>query len=159
MRGCVFAGLMSLSVCGFADAASADHAPVYVIPMRPDAPIIINGRDASYAIVEGDWGLSRPGSVAPTVIYPAPAYGFDYRAPHRHYFPATGKVPRYGRREIIPAGPQILPQAESYHRSWSTSAPSRVWTDAPSRSLSTDVLPPYEPPRVIVAPRPLRRNN
>ena len=30
-----------------------------VIPGRPGVPIIINGVDASYAVVEGDWGLGR----------------------------------------------------------------------------------------------------
>ena len=30
-----------------------------VIPGRPGVPIIINGVDASYAVVEGDWGLGK----------------------------------------------------------------------------------------------------
>jgi hypothetical protein len=30
-----------------------------VIPGRPGVPIIINGIDASYAAVEGEWGLGR----------------------------------------------------------------------------------------------------
>jgi hypothetical protein len=33
---------------------------------------MINGYDASWAVVEGDWGLYRPGAVPVTVIYPQP---------------------------------------------------------------------------------------
>ena len=50
----------------------ADSGPVIVIPSRPGVPVIINGRDASYAVVEGDWGLSRPGAVPVTVIGGSP---------------------------------------------------------------------------------------
>ena len=52
--------------------ARADSGPVIVIPSRPGIPVIINGRDASYAVVEGDWGLSRPGAVPVTVIGGSP---------------------------------------------------------------------------------------
>ena len=38
-----------------------------VIPGRPGVPIIINGVDASYAVVEGDWGLGKGAQVQPTV--------------------------------------------------------------------------------------------
>ena len=51
----------------------ADSGPVIVIPSRPGVPVIINGRDASYAVVEGDWGLSRPGAVPVTVIGGSPS--------------------------------------------------------------------------------------
>ena len=44
--------------------ARADSGPVIVIPSRPGVPVVINGRDASYAVVEGDWGLARPGARA-----------------------------------------------------------------------------------------------
>ena len=55
-------------VCGVlgAQLAHADRsAPVLVIPGRPGIPVVINGYDASYTIVEGDWGLARPGHVPP----------------------------------------------------------------------------------------------
>ena len=54
-----------------APCARADHAPNYVVPGRPDVPVIINFFDASWGVVEGEWGLYRPGAVSPTVI-PAP---------------------------------------------------------------------------------------
>ena len=38
-----------------------------VIPGRPGVPIIISGVDASYAVVEGDWGLGQGTQVQPTV--------------------------------------------------------------------------------------------
>ena len=38
-----------------------------VIPGRPGVPIIISGVDASYAVVEGDWGLGKGTQVQPTV--------------------------------------------------------------------------------------------
>src|SRR5512135_2368068 len=45
-----------------------------------------------------------------------------WRAPwrHHHYFPATGKRPRVGRRENMSARSIVKP-AQSYYRYWSTS--------------------------------------
>ena len=40
-------------------AAFAGGGFDFVIPGRPGVPIIINGVDASYAVVEGDWGLGK----------------------------------------------------------------------------------------------------
>src|SRR6185312_4832931 len=40
---------------------------------------------------------------------------------HRHYFPATGKLPRIGRREDLSVVDPPEP-AESFERTWSTSA-------------------------------------
>ena len=50
-------------------AAVADSGPVIVIPSRPGVPLIVNGRDISYAVLEGDWGLGKGVHVQPTV-YP-----------------------------------------------------------------------------------------
>ena len=44
---------------GTAAAAAADTGPLIVIPGRAGVPVMINGRDASYAIVEGEWGLAK----------------------------------------------------------------------------------------------------
>ena len=52
-----------------ASPAFAQREPEIVIPGRPDVPVIINGVDASWGIVEGEFGLDRPGLVAPTVVY------------------------------------------------------------------------------------------
>ena len=77
-------------------------------------PIIINGVDASWAVVESDWGLAKNVHVQPTVyggrlVDPGPNVG--------HYYPSAGHVPGYGRLEIQPPANRKLPQpAESYHQ-------------------------------------------
>lgn len=109
-----------------------------VIPGRPGVPIIINGVDASYAVVEGEWGLGKGEQVQPTV------YGGRYvdPVPHvGHYYPSAGHMPGYGRLEIEPPANRRLPQpAESYHRSWSAQS-------TPQLEI------PANPPPVIVAPQ------
>ena len=112
-----------------------------VIPGRPGVPIIINGIDASYAVVEGQWGLGKREQVQPTIyggryIDPVPNVG--------HYYPSAGAMPGYGRLEIEPSPNRRLPKpAESYHRSWSSS----------SAPLPADAEVPFYPPPVIVAPQ------
>jgi hypothetical protein len=112
-----------------------------VIPGRPGVPVIINGVDASYAVVEGAWGLGKGEQVQTTVyggryIDPVPNVG--------HYYPSAGHQPGYGRLEIQPPANRKLPQpAESYHQSWSAqSAPLPAQSDVP-----------FDPPPVIVAPQ------
>ena len=109
-----------------------------VIPGRPGGPVIINGIDASYAVVEGDWGLERGVHVQPTI------YGGRYVAPVPnvgHYYPSAGHVPGYGRLEIEPPANRKLPQeAESYYRSWSAQS-------TPQLEI------PANPPPVLVAPQ------
>jgi hypothetical protein len=112
-----------------------------VIPGRAGVPIIINGVDASYAVVEGDWGLGRGNQVQPTIyggryIDPVPNVG--------HYYPSSGNLPGYGRLEIQPPANRRLPQpAESYHQSWS----------AQSAPLPAQSSVPVEPPAIIYAPQ------
>ena len=118
--------------------ALADSGPVIVIPGRPGVPIVINGIDASYAVVEGDWGLGKGLHVQPTVyggraIDPEPRVG--------HYYPSSGHLPGYGRLEIEPPANRKLPQpAESYHQSWSAQS-------TPQPEI------PFNPPPVIVVPQ------
>ena len=109
-----------------------------VIPGRAGVPVIINGVDASYAVVEGQWGLGKGVQVQPTVyggryIDPVPNVG--------HYYPSAGHMPGYGRLEIEPPANRRLPQAAaSYHRSWS------------AQSMPQFEIP-ANPPPVIVAPQ------
>jgi hypothetical protein len=116
-----------------------------VIPGRPGVPIIINGVDASYAVVEGDWGLGKGTHVEPTVyggryVDPVPRVG--------HYYPSAGRMPGYGRLEIEPPANRKLPQpAESYHESWS----------AQSAPLPAQSNVPVNPPEIIYAPQEYRR--
>jgi len=112
-----------------------------VIPGKAGVPVIINGVDASYAVVEGDWGLLRGTHVEPTV------YGRRYVDPVPHvgrYFPSAGHMPGYGRLEVEPpANRRLPPEAESYYRSWS----------AQSAPLPPQLDVPANPPAVIVAPQ------
>src|SRR5882724_156917 len=103
--------------------ARADSGPVIVIPSRPGIPVIINGRDASYAVVEGDWGLSRPGAVPVTVIGGSPVVPNEVYRRRNSYIPRYGRAPERGRNEVEPAADRALPEpAESFSRSWSTSS-------------------------------------
>ena len=115
-----------------------------VIPGRPGVPVIINGVDASYAVVEGEWGLGKGGQVQPTV------YGGRYIDPQPnvgHYYPSAGHMPGYGRLEIQPPANRKLPQpAESYHQSWSAQS-------APPAPQAPQAEVPFYPPPVIVAPQ------
>jgi hypothetical protein len=112
-----------------------------VVPGRAGVPIIINGIDASYAVVEGEWGLGRNEPVQPTI------YGgriIDPEPPVGHYYPSAGHAPGYGRLEIEPPSNRKLPQpAESYYRSWSSQ----------SMPLPAQSGEPVNPPAVIYAPQ------
>jgi hypothetical protein len=100
-------------------ASAGDMSPVIVVPGRPGVPVMMNGRDVSGAVIEGDWGLARPGSVEPTVIYPRGPRVIYGSGAGGGYYPATGGAPAYGRREIIPPANRPLPRpAESFYRSW-----------------------------------------
>lgn len=121
-------------------SALADGGFEIVIPGRPGVPVIINGVDASYAVVEGDWGLARGTHVQPTVyggrlVDPVPRVG--------RYYPSGGSLPGYGRLEIEPPANRPRPQpAESFHQSWSArSSPTPAQADIPAG-----------PPIVIEAP-------
>ncbi|WP_369723031.1 hypothetical protein AB8Z38_02785 [Bradyrhizobium sp. LLZ17] len=113
-----------------------------VVPGRPGVPIIINGIDASYTVVEGVWGLGKNVQVQPTI------YGGRYIAERQpsdvgHYYPSMGLQPGYGRLEVEPPAKRKLPQpAESYHQSWG----------AHSAPLPAQMDVPINPPPVILAP-------
>jgi hypothetical protein len=139
------AALALAILIGTTSAALADSGPVIVIPGRPGVPIIINGVDASYAVVEGDWGLGKGLHVRPTV------YGGRYVDPEPyvgHYYPSAGHAPNSGRLEIQPPANRRLPQpAESYHESWSSQS-----TPPPVQPMVQPEVPFYPPP-VIGAPQ------
>jgi hypothetical protein len=116
----ILSGLAGLAV---APARAGDEASVIVVPSRPGIPVMINGRDASYAVVEGDWGLARPGAVPVTVIGGSPLHPSRAYQPRNSYHPRYGRAPLRGRNEVEPPPDRALPEpAESYSRSWSTSS-------------------------------------
>jgi hypothetical protein len=119
--------------------------PVIAIPGRPGVPVIINGVDASYAVVEGDWGLGKGVHHQPTVygghpLGPPPPVG--------HYYPSAGHRPGVGRFEIESADkPKPAP---AFRQSWS--AGSRD-ADPLVPQAPLEQVPQYPPP-VIMAPQP-----
>ena len=130
---------------GKAAAVAADGSPALVVPGRPDVPVIVNplGHDASWTIVEGDFGLNRPAQVNPHIVgvplvYPPPTVG-------RFYFPRTGEQPGYGRHEINPPPNRRLPPpAPTYLRSWSTwSDPVPASTDPPYPISISPIVGPW----------------
>jgi hypothetical protein len=137
-----------------ASPALAQRAPVIVMPGRPDVPVLLsgvlpvymNGVDASWSVIEGEFGLDRPGEMTPTVIYQLPPRLIPYSrgvAYEPGYFPHSGERPGYGRLEVLP-GPNRPrpPAAPSFRQGWSSqSAPTPV-----------TVYPPFTTPPIVVAP-------
>lgn len=121
--------LSVLSVVAGCVEARADGGPNFVVPGRPNVPIVINGINASYGVAESDFGLYRPGAV-PVTIYPSPYAAplipnkpVRYRPP-APYFPSLGGKPYSGRIEIEPPADRPLPQpAQGFSRSWSAESP------------------------------------
>jgi hypothetical protein len=128
---------------GMTSAACAGEGFDLVVPGRPGVPIIVNGIDISYAVVEGDFGLGKGIHMQPTI------YGGRYVEGEPnvgHYYPSLGLKPGYGRMEIEPPADRKLPKpAESFHQSWGAAS-------APLPAQSTPEVP-YYPPPVVVAPQ------
>ncbi len=134
----VAAAAMVAALLAVGTPVRADHAPASVVPGNRWVPVIINGVDAGGAVVEGDWGLYRPGHGALTIYGGAPVI----EAPRTGYFPSAGVAPCYGRDE---RAPQRQPKpAESYHRSWTTDG------GAPPAPADLPAVP-GDPPSVIPA--------
>lgn len=131
-----------LTIATTLPAAAADGFNI-VIPGRPGVPVIINGVDASYRVIEGDRGLQNRVHVQPTIyggrpIDPVPNVG--------HYYPSLGRTPGYGRLEIEPPANRKLPEpAPTFSEHWSVQSAPMGHNDVP-----------MNPPPVIVAP-PLER--
>lgn len=138
--GSISAVLIAASL-GVPPATASDNAPVIVIPGRPGVPVMMYGRDVSGAVIEGDWGLYRAGAVAPTIIMPFRPIGWGPAG--AHYFPATGREPRYGRYEVETPAARVQREAESYSRSWSVR----------SQPLPATIPTPYDMPPVILDER------
>lgn len=115
-----------------APMAQAQYEPVIAWSGRQGVPVIIEGLDATGAIVLGDWGLARPGAAVAVIGAGPPLIAL----PPGGYFPATGRRPRRGRDEsdvIRRPAP-----AQNYRRSWvaqSGNVPSHA-----SRTLPGDAL-------------------
>ena len=136
------AGLALALLIGTALPAFAGEGFDIVIPGRPGVPIIINGVDASYAVVEGEFGLGKGIHMQPTV------YGGRYvdAEPNvGHYYPSPGHKPGYGRLEIEPPAE---PQAAETGGELSSIMVRAIRLRQPAQPE----VPLYPPP-VIVAPQ------
>ncbi len=133
----LFAGAVALAAPTL--PARADHQPVIAMPGRRAVPVLINGYDASCAVVYGDVGLYRGGHIAPIIEGPA---GCTDPADAGGYYPRNGRAPRLGRFEIDRPRDR-KPVAPDYRRSWSTQPQPGPVTE----------YPPFDPPPVILAPR------
>ena len=148
--------------------ARADSGPVIVIPSRPGVPVVINGRDASYAVVEGDWGLSRPGAVPVTVIGGSPLLPNEvYRRRNSTFRDTAARRSAAATRSSPPADRALPEPAESFSRSWSTSSdvapvndtprrPNRAQPDpdtVPATITDPETFPQNFNPPVIIDPR------
>jgi hypothetical protein len=134
------AQILAVLTATAAPALAESGGSAIVIPGRPGVPIIINGRDASYAMIEGDWGLERGTHVQPTIYGSRPVVYPEIG----HYYPGSSRPPGYGRLEIEPPPNRPLPKpAESFHQSWEVQS-------APPAPQPPPV--PMDPPQVIIAP-------
>jgi hypothetical protein len=150
-RAAIAVGIaVGLSALAATPVRAGDEGPVFVIPTRPGIPVVINGVDASYAVVEGDWGLARPGAVPVTVIGGSPLLPNAVYSRRNSYHPRYGRAPQRGRQEIEPAADRALPDpAESFSRSWSTSSDVTPVNNAPDpaqgRAYPNDAGETYAP--------------
>ena len=140
VHGPVF-GILLLAVT--AGPALAQREPQIVIPGKPGVPVYINGIDASWGVVEGEFGLDRPGLMAPIVIYRPVVVSLPAHEPAYH--PETGKRPGYGRLEIIPPADRPLPPpVPTYYRNWSVgSPPDPVTIYTPPPPIAVEVSPRF----------------
>jgi hypothetical protein len=140
----IIGGLFA-TLLGGAVPAFAQTGPVYVVPGRPEVPVMLNGVDVRGAVVYGDWGLARPGHgriiIKGPVALPQPTWW-------SRYYPHDGRVPRYGRAEVLPPPNRPLPPPAADYR--------RTWGAESDMNRPVTEYPPFDPPPVILAPRERR---
>jgi len=130
--------IIGLGACAAAQHARAADTPAIIIPGKAGVPVMIYGGDASYCVVEGDYGLDRPGHV-PLTVYACPVIAPPISDARHGYYPAIGRRPGYGRFEIEPPPNRRLPPpAQDYHREWGTQSdtgPAAIYPPANSYLL------------------------
>jgi hypothetical protein len=129
--------------------ADSDSGTVVVIPGRPDVPVIVNpyGFDASYTIIEGDFGLDKPSQNNTQIIVGPPFQ--PIMPPRRYYFPHSEQAPAYGRDEVLPPpGRRVTQPPASINRSWeAASDPTPASTDPPYPMTISPYVGPWGPGR------------
>lgn len=132
--------------------ARAQNEPVIVVPGRPGVPVMMYGVDVSGAVIEGEFGLNRPGQVAPTVIMPYVSPGVA--AAPGAYFPSSGQQPAYGRLEVIPPNRRGPQTGAPYFRVWGTESRPTPATSPLDNPPMVVVTPPAAERRPKAAPPP-----
>jgi hypothetical protein len=134
--------------------AQAQGVSSVVIPGKAGVPVIIDGFDASFCVVESELGLDRPGLLPPAIIE-CPLIVRGRGRGSSSYYPARGQRPGYGRLEIEPpANRRLPPPAPSFYREWSSQ----------SDPLPASLDPPAQVGPIVVQPtlrrhrRPARRH-
>jgi hypothetical protein len=128
--------------------ADSDSGTVVAIPGRPDVPVILNpyGFDASYAIIEGDFGLNKPSQNNTQIIVGSPLSPLV--PARRFYFPHADHAPGYGRYEAPPSGGRVTQTPQSYSRSWgAASDPLPASTDPAYPMTIQPFVGPWGPGR------------
>jgi hypothetical protein len=135
----------AVALSGAGEAVAQDSGPVIVIPTRRDVPVVLYGRDVSYVVVESDWGLARPGHLAPSIVGYAPPVG-NRASPLRGVnYPRYGRAPARGRNEVDPGPDRPMPEpAESFSRSWGAQSPGVV-APRPAYQRPLDPIYPTSP--------------
>lgn len=143
----------AVALSGAGDAVAQNSGPVIVIPTRRDVPVVLYGRDVSYVVVESDWGLARPGHLAPSIIGYAPPVG-NRASPLRGVnYPRYGRAPARGRNEVDPGPDRQLPEpAESFSRSWGAASPGVV-APRPAYHRPLDPIYPTSPNNMPPGPQ------
>ncbi len=168
MRWALGALGIAAAFAGLEDAR-ADHGPLLVVPGRPNVPVPINGYNAAWGVVSGDWGLYRPGAPPGVTVYPSPYVPpLEPERPVRYrppvgYFPTMGTRPQMGRLEVEPPANRPMPKpAEAYSRSWSAESmdvPPTQYAPTPPMMISPEINTwgGGEGPRPPFPPRPPHR--
>jgi hypothetical protein len=159
LRRCAVSIALVASILGTVAPAHADSGPVIAIPTRPGVPIVIHGRDASYAVVEGDWGLARPGHGVITVIGSSPIRPNRVYEPRNSYHPRYGRAPERGRYEVEPSPDRPMPDpAENFSRSWSNSSDAQPANDGDGPRHRAQTFNPVDVPATITDPATYPQN-
>lgn len=106
---CIAVTLFGVGLAWSSGTARADEEePVIAIPTLPGVPVVIHGCDASYTVVEGDWG---PGASGP---WRGHRVGCAPLLPNAVYSERNSYHPRYGETDGAPAY-VLAPNARIIH--------------------------------------------
>ena len=150
LRWCLVILLALAAICGVS-AARADHQPVIVVPGKRGVPVYVDGHEVSGAIVSGEWGLYRPGHLAPTIAYRRPwpdpprYYRYYYHwlpwyAPP-HYWRAHSAVRHYRRKLVKPIRRKVIVRSGPRHYFPGGTSPPKLGREESDKPISPPPVP------------------